>query len=213
MVTYGCCGPELTNSALKMDVLGSWLDITWMPTHADQNPIMLLPPKSVVDLSALAIFAPDFTLADGYHYVSITPVDCPVALRMNDLDYVGKLTHQTGANIYTFARGDEQVEVMVVAAYFSDEYSAWRLTCLAAVPEAFIPAWHIFAQECERLSNALEATDKVVVIGGKTDSFEPKVHWDEIVLPEKLKHDLMEDVSSFFTKGVARHSFRKMLHC
>ncbi len=29
-------------------------------------------------------------MADGYRFVSITPVDCPVALRMNDLDYTGQ---------------------------------------------------------------------------------------------------------------------------
>ncbi len=217
MVTYGCCGPELTGSALKMDVLGGWLDTTWMATHADQNPIMLSSTKSVTDLSALAKFEPDFALADGYRFVSITPVDCPVALRMNNLDYTGKLTHQTGANVYAFARGDERVEVMVVAAYFSDEMPEWRIACVAALPEAFIPAWFSFAEECDRLSDALEATDKVIVIGGKTDSFVPKVNWEEIVLPAKLKHELLEDVSAFFTKGVDVYRrlnlkpFRKLL--
>jgi len=45
----------------------------------------------------------------------------------------------------------------------------------------------------------------------------PKVTWDEIVLPEKLKNDLLEDVSSFFTKGVDVYRrlnlkpFRKLL--
>jgi len=55
------------------------------------------------------------------------------------------------------------------------------------------------ANACRRRS---KATDKVIIIGAKASSFVPKVHWDEIVLPNKLKHDLMEDVSSFFTKGV-----------
>ncbi|MEP6988870.1 MAG: hypothetical protein ABI970_24930, partial [Chloroflexota bacterium] len=217
MVTYGCCGPELAGSALKMDVLGSWLDTDWIPDHAQQNPIMLLSPQYIFDLSVLAKFVPDFALAEDYRFVDITPVDCPVALRMNDLDYFGRVTHQTGANIYVFARGEERVEVMVVASYYTDEVNCWRMTCLAAVPEAFIPVWFSFSEECKRLSEALEATDKVIVIGGKSESFVPKVHWDEIVLPDKLKHDLMEDVSSFFTKGVDVYRrlnlkpFRKLL--
>jgi len=202
MVTYGCCGPELAGSTLKMDLLGGWLDITWMPAHADQNPIMLLSPPALLDLSVLARFEPDFALADGYRFVGTTPVECPVALRMNDLDYLGKVTHQTGANVYTYARGDERLEVMVVASYYTDEVNCWRISCLAAVPEAFIPVWFTFTEECDRLSNALESTDKVIVIGGKSESFVPKVDWDDIVLPEKLKQELMEDVSSFFSKGV-----------
>src|SRR5690349_21787350 len=110
MIQYGCCGPELAGSALKLDVLGGWLDTTWMPTHADQNPIILVPTRSIIDLSVLAKFEADFALADNYRFVSVTPVDCPVALRMNDLDYAGKPTHQTGAHIYEFVRGDERVE-------------------------------------------------------------------------------------------------------
>ena len=70
---------------------------------------------------------------------------------------------------------------MVVATYYSDEMPEWRMVCLAAVPEAFISVWHIFSDECDRLSDALEATDKVIVIGGNADTFEPKVNWDEIV--------------------------------
>ena len=217
MVTYGCCGPELAGSALKMDVLGNWLDSTWMPKHADQNPILLLPSKNILDLSVLAKFDADFALAHDYRFVSITPEDCPVALRMNDLDYTGKLTHQTGANIYTFALGDLMVEVMVAAAYYTDEVNAWRMACVAAVPEAFIRVWHSFTQECDRLANALEATNKVIIIGGKSNSFEPKVNWDEIVLPQVLKQDILEDVGSFFTKGADVYRrlnlkpFRKLL--
>ena len=217
MVTYGCCGPELAGSTLKMDLLGGWLDTTWMPAHADQNPIVLLSPPALLDLSVLARFEADFALAEGYRFVGTTPVECPVALRMNDLDYTGKITHQTGANIYTFACDDAQMEIMVVASYYTDEVNCWRISCLAAVPEAFIPVWFTFTEECDRLSNALESTDKVIVIGGKTESFVPKVTWDEIVLPEKLKNDLLEDVSSFFTKGVDVYRrlnlkpFRKLL--
>lgn len=217
MVTYGCCGPELAGSALKMDILGNWLDTTWMPGHADQNPLILLPTKSIIDLSVLAKYEPDFALADGYRLLDVTPADCPVALRMNDLDYTGALTHQTGANVYQFARGDERLEVMVVAAYYTDEVIAWRLAAVAAVPAVFIRAWHTFTTECDRLSDALEPTNKVIVIGGKSNAFEPKVKWDEIVLPEKLKSEMLEDVSAFFTKGAEVYRrlnlkpFRKLL--
>ncbi len=217
MITYGCCGPELAGSGLKMDLLGGWLESTWMPDHADQNPQLLLPTKSIIDLSVLAKYDPAFALVDGYRFDAILPVDCPVALRMNNLDYTGQLTHQTGAHIFQFVRDGERVEVMVAASYFTDEPFEWRLVALAAVPKAFLPVWHSFTSECDRLANALEPTNRVIIIGGKSNSFEPKVNWDEIVLPESLKGELMEDVSSFFTKGAEVYRrlnlkpFRKLL--
>lgn len=217
MVRYGVCGPEVDASALKMDILGAWLDREWMPKHAQHNPVLLLTKRAAVDLSVIAKYDPAFTLDDGYRFARMTPAECSVALRMNDLAYTGSLQHQTGAHVYQFVKGDHTVEVMVVASYFRDEISPWYITCLAAVPEAFIPVWHTFIKECDRLANALEATDQVIIIGGKANAFVPKTHWDEIVLPEKLKADLMDDVSAFFSKGAEVYRklnlkpFRKLL--
>lgn len=216
MVTYGCCGPELEGSALKIDVLGAWLDSNWLPKHAGNNPVILLTTRSVIDLTVMAKFDPAFALADDYRFASMQAVDCPAALRVNDLSYTGELTHQMGAHIFRFTKGETVVEVMEVASYYTDSAS-YYVVCMVAVPEAFIPVWHTFARECDRLANALEATDEVIIVGGRSNSFVPKVKWDEIILPEKLKHDILEDVTAFFTKGADVYRklnlkpFRKLL--
>jgi SpoVK/Ycf46/Vps4 family AAA+-type ATPase len=68
-----------------------------------------------------------------------------------------------------------------------------------------------------RLANALEPLHKVTIIGGRTASFVPTVNWDEVILPAKLKADLMDDVQSFFQKGIEVYKrlnlkpFRKLL--
>src|ERR1044071_641549 len=140
MVTYGCCGSERSTLTLKLDELASWVETTWVSPRADQNLIMLIPPYDVVNFVAHHTLAPDFTVSGGYHFKGITPVDCPVAPRVNDLNTTGKLTHQTGANIFTFTRAVEKVEIMVVATYYSDEINSWHLSLVAAVPETFIAA-------------------------------------------------------------------------
>ncbi len=63
----------------------------------------------------------------------------------------------------------------------------------------------------------MEPIPKVRIIGGRSDSFEPTVEWDDIILPEDLKELLLRDVESFFSKGIAVYQrlklkpFRKLL--
>jgi SpoVK/Ycf46/Vps4 family AAA+-type ATPase len=88
---------------------------------------------------------------------------------------------------------------------------------VAAVADAFIPAWHIFARECDRINNAVEPDEQVIIIGGHRHAFVPNVNWADIVLPEKLAHDIRHDVETFFSKGVEVYQrlnlkpFRKLL--
>ncbi|MBI1280981.1 MAG: AAA family ATPase [Anaerolineaceae bacterium] len=217
MVSYGRCEPEQDASALKLDVLRGWLETEWMAERTGQELIALAITYSVIDLSVLAKYVPDFALAQDFRFTGITPVECSVVMRLNDLNDTGDLTHQMGAHIYRFVSGDKTVDVMVVATYYTDEIYCHRTICLAAVPKDFLPVWHTFTKECVRLDNALEPDEKVIIVGGKENSFVPKVDWDEIVLPAKLKTELLDDVSSFFTKGVDVYRrlnlrpFRKLL--
>ena len=64
------------------------------------------------------------------------------------------------------------------------------LVSLAAVPEAYLKTWEYFTDECARINDAVEPEEKVYVIGGKIESFVPIVDWDEIILPNILKHEI-----------------------
>jgi SpoVK/Ycf46/Vps4 family AAA+-type ATPase len=67
------------------------------------------------------------------------------------------------------------------------------------------------------LANALEPENHVIIIGGRANSFVPTVNWDDVILPEKLKAEIMDDVQSFFTRGIDVYRrlnlkpFRKLL--
>jgi len=88
---------------------------------------------------------------------------------------------------------------------------------LAALPQAFVPVWHVFEVECNRIAHAIEPTNEVIIIGGNTNAFVPTVEWSDVILPDKLKSDIMDDVQSFFTKGIDIYRrlnlkpFRKLL--
>ncbi|MBZ0297987.1 MAG: ATP-binding protein, partial [Anaerolineae bacterium] len=68
-----------------------------------------------------------------------------------------------------------------------------------------------------RLSSALEPSNQVVIIGGNSNAFVPMVDWEDIVLPAQLKSEIVEDVESFFRKGIDVYRrlnlkpFRKLL--
>jgi SpoVK/Ycf46/Vps4 family AAA+-type ATPase len=79
------------------------------------------------------------------------------------------------------------------------------------------PAWTAFTNICDTLAGALNPAPRVRIIGGSRASFEPKVGWEDIILPADLKDELIRDVESFFTKGIDIYRqlnlkpFRKLL--
>ncbi len=212
------CG-ELTNNAsqLKLDVMGQWIETEWLPNHPDQDLVTLWIPSSCIDELVTQRFNPDFDLEGSYRYSGYSPVDCPVVTRVTTYTSEAQITHRTGAYLYHFAptENGENVDVLVMGAHYTND--GWNLVCVAAVPRAFIPAWTAFSNECTRLASALMPTEKVVIIGGRTASFVPTTDWEEVILPPKLKEDLMDDVSSFFRKGIDIYKrlnlkpFRKLL--
>jgi hypothetical protein len=201
---------------LKVDLMSRWIEQSWMPERTEQDLITLWVAISCVHETALSKFDPSYALPEGFRFVGSSPVPSSVVTRITWLYYADDLTYRSGANVYRFVKQEtgETVEVLVVSSYYSDEGDIVALACL---PRSFIPVWKVFAEECDRLAGALTPNEKVVIIGGRTGSFVPTVKWDEIVLPVRLKEELLEDVDSFFTKGIEVYRrlnlkpFRKLL--
>jgi hypothetical protein len=199
-----------------MDVMGQWIEKEWIPTRPEADYATLWVSSACVYENVLKNFDRNFALPDGFRFDGITPVDSPVVVHIVNHGHSGELSERSGAYLYRFtqADGDAVGEVLVMSSYYSDDGS---MLCLATMPRPFIPVWTAFLNECDRLSGALSPDTKVVVIGGKTESFVPTVVWDDIILPEKLKADLLEDVQSFFHKGIDVYKrlnlkpFRKLL--
>jgi DNA replication protein DnaC len=207
---------DTVNTQLKIDLMGKWIAQEWIPAHPDQDYTTIWIPEFCVDQIVLSKFDTAFDLEGGYRYSGQTELDCPAVNPIEHYDYSGEWAHRAGAFRYQFTHTESEtvVDVLVMSAHFTDQ---GNMVCLASIPRAFIETWVAFSNECNRLNSALEPTQKVVIIGGRTASFVPTTNWDDVILPPKLKSDLLEDVQSFFLKGVDVYKrlnlkpFRKLL--
>lgn len=217
------CGDEETTKSLKLEQMEAWIEAEWVSRHAEEKWITVSAPgNALADASVVAKYDPQFVLPGDYRFTGYGSLECDLLARISALSYEGEITQRAGAFVYIFnhAATGETVNVLLMVCPFrdQDEHSwQWYIATLASVPEAFVPAWNAFANEFVRLNTALEPTEKVIIIGGRSDSFVPTVKWDEIVLPAKLKADILDDVNGFFNKGVEVYKrlnlkpFRKLL--
>jgi ATP-dependent 26S proteasome regulatory subunit len=192
--------------SLKMDVLSQWIDHEWIPSRSETDLLTLWISKLCLNDDYLHTLQDSFELPEGYRFTGFERIACPVVANIASYKPDGSLNYLAGAFVYTFTRDESEiVEVLVLSTYFND---VGQMLCVACVSRAFIAVWTAFSNECIRLSRMLSPAQHVTVIGGRTSSFVPTVTWDEIILPQKLKQDLLEDVESFFNKGV--HVYRRL---
>jgi hypothetical protein len=167
--------------------------------------------ETPLELLILDQFTDDTMLADGYRFTRRIRTQTTAVPYVFQLTYNGKPDSSTGTFLYEFHQDDHQVDVLVISAYYTDQRYQ---TCLACVPEAFLPIWASFLKACD---NFAYPEDEVMVIGGNRRSFESKVHLDDIILSKTLKERILRDVQSFFEQGAAIYRemnlnpFRKLL--
>ncbi len=207
---------EHLNSQLKIDLMSQWLADEWITKQDDDDWVTIWIPDFCLDRIVLEKYDPAFELEGGYRFAGEQAFDCPAASPIEHYDYSGEWSHRSGAFHYTFTHAENETSVIVavLAAHFTDQ---GNLVCLACIPRDFIATWTAFSNECNRLDGSLEPTQKVVIIGGRSASFVPTINWDDVILPPALKTDLLDDVQSFFLKGVEVYKrlnlkpFRKLL--
>ncbi|MDX2162323.1 MAG: ATP-binding protein [bacterium] len=210
------------NERLKLDMMGHWIDETWIPAHPDVEWITVWGSNSCTHSRVVDAFNKDHPLPHDTRFTGWEYDSCPLIPRITMLTYDGDPSYRTGTFRYQFrtpAPAGESAEatiteVLVMCSHYNDD---GHLVTLACMPRAFVDVWVKFEDECSRLVRGLSPDSKVVIIGGSQSSFVPKTGWDEIILPPKLKTDILEDVESFFKKGVDVYKrlnlkpFRKLL--
>ena len=207
-------GASSTPQPLKIDLMGRWIETEWLPNHPEPNLMTLWTDESCVHQKLIEEFDNTFELPEDFRFAGFEAIACDVIPRVSAQAYNGDLSHRSGAYEYTFTSDDNTVKVLVMAAFFSDE---GEMICLVALPEDFVPVWTAFSRECQKRYRSLSPSSQVVIIGGHSASFVPTVEWDDVILPHKLKGDLLEDVESFFTRGIDVYRrlklkpFRKLL--
>lgn len=205
--------PNNVSPVLKTDLMSSWIDNNWSPKQSRDDYITVIVAEICVNGVMLEKFNEDIKLAETYKFMGYEVLQNPEFLSVNDHNYQGEIVTQTGTFLYHFKNeADEELfDVLVMSAYYTDDH---EVAVVASVPKAHMKAWGAFTQTCQRLAYP---ESKVIVIGGNTNSFEPKVDWDEIILPTDLKDEILNDVQAFFSRGVNIYKrlnlnpFRKLL--
>lgn len=153
-------------------------------------------------------------------YEGFTTVDCPFIVPISDCGSRGRkmvLTATSGAYLFHFSdHAGESFDVVYASSYFDDDVQ--DLTAVALVPKEHLDAWAAFEFACSRaVRPRIRRRRDVYIIGGADSFFDPTVDWEDVILPEQLKHDILEDVEAFFEDGVAIYKqlklppFRKLL--
>ncbi|HEX2620813.1 MAG TPA: ATP-binding protein [Phototrophicaceae bacterium] len=153
-------------------------------------------------------------------YNGMERLDCPVIVPISDYGSRGKrmvLTATSGAYAFKFtSEAGESFEVIYASSYFDDDVQ--DLTAVALVPAGKLDTWAAFEFSCARaVRPRIRRRRDVYIIGGTDAFFDPTVDWDDVILPEELKTQLMDDVEAFFNEGVDIYRqlklapFRKLL--
>lgn len=197
---------------LKTQQAVEWLKSFWIANHPEQDWLILTINNTLLDESVLKRFAEQGEWLDEYRYIDSHPIQAERYPIVYNWDFDGELRQRTGAFIYHFEQreGDAQ-ETLLMSFYTGDHNSTTNLAC---VPRDFMPIWGKFAAKCNKYRHP---RSKVTIIGGNQRQYAPRVKWEDIILPEDLKHDIFEDVESFFSRGTAVYErlglnpFRKIL--
>lgn len=204
--------PNNASPILKTDLMSAWIANHWVPKQSRDDYLTVIAAEICVNGVMLAKFDERVKLAEEYAFMGYETIDNPEFIPVHDHNYQGELVTQTGTFLYHFCKiGGETFDVLVMAAYYTDDH---EVAVVASVPREYMKVWGAFTQTCQRLAYP---ESKVIVIGGNTNSFEPKVDWGEIILPTELKTEILNDVEAFFHRGVNVYKrlnlnpFRKLL--
>lgn len=194
-----------------------WINQHYVPTQSATITLELTT-HAICNITALEHVVNDFPVGDGFVYKGYQPYPCDEVSTF--ISYVeNKPLYRSGALLFTFsdANGENSFDVLAVAGYLNDE-SMMDLIQISAIPEAHLQHWLTFEAEVSRIArSAIPHRERVFIIGGTEVSFDATVDWDDIHLPQEIKQNILEDVDSFFEKGVSIYQrlkinpFRKLL--
>jgi hypothetical protein len=207
---------SIFNRFLKVDTLSQWIDEAWISQQGSSDFVTIWSHQECTNDHVLAKVAAKGKLPGGFQYHGYMSTPSPIVAPTVHVEQGGEIVNHMGAYLYHFKNDATavSVDILMVATYINDH---GQTLCLASVPQEYVSLWSAFTYECQRLAHTLEPTSRVVVIGGNTYSFVPSVNWEDVILPQDLKHDIMENVQSFFTTGVEVYKrlklkpFRKLL--
>jgi hypothetical protein len=208
----------MTRSPLRYEQLVRWATQEWQRRYPAQRYATVWAADECASALAQARIKPGRKLKRNTTYIGYQPIDCPYAVPISHF-YVPErkaiLTNSVGAFVFSFASTPGVFDVLFASAYHDD--NTCDTDAIALVPVDKLEVWDDFEDLCRKRANNLERSQKVYIIGGTEQTFQPTVDWEQVILAETLKADLRNELENFFSKGVGIYQqlnlppFRKLL--
>jgi hypothetical protein len=197
--------------SFKFDTVGAWIEREWVATHPEYEWVTLWAHYYMRHDTVLAQVDRGMDFGGGFRFVEVKPIVAPELPRIQSPYGI------TGAYRYVFVNPatDERFDALVTMQYVNDD--GYQMNVLVCAPRQWLVVWEAFYAECVRLHGKLHAGQRVYVIGGRRTDFYPTVRWDDIILDDTLKGDVLNDVRKFYGRGVGIYNrlnlkpFRKLL--
>lgn len=197
--------------SLKVDTIGAWIEREWVAAHPEYPWVTLWAYHYMRHEAVLAQLDRSKDFGGGYHFAEVQPIVTPALPRIQSMHGL------TGAYRYVFVNPatDERFDVLVTMTYVDDD--GYQMQALVCAPQPWLAVWNHFYAECVRLHGKMHAGQRVYVIGGRREEFYPTVAWNDIILDDALKAEVLNDVRKFYQRGVGIYKrlnlkpFRKLL--
>jgi len=206
---------------MQYERLVQWATTTWESNYPGQPYMTIWASAECSNRIAQEQIKPGRKVMGRYRYVGLKEIETDVIVPISDYGSRGKrmvLTSTSGAFIFKFENSEtsEDFEVVYASSYFDDDVQ--DLTAIALVPEGKLDIWARFESICARVVRPrIRRRRDVYIIGGTDAFFDPTVEWDDVILDDVLKQDIVQDIEAFFNQGVDIYRqlklvpFRKLL--
>lgn len=196
----------------KLDLVMPFIEQEWISLQPDHRWLTTWANENVITDKILQQLEAGSEVSGRFAFMGRSDVSCPPIPRIYREEFA-----ESGAWRYSFANSEtgEAFDVLVTCT-FTDEDGYHTLT-LATAPRQHLSIWRAFEDLCLRVRSKLNAGQRVHVIGGRMSDFKPSIDWSDMVLPDTLKDEILQDVSTFFTRGITVYQrlklkpFRKLL--
>jgi hypothetical protein len=211
-------------AVMRHERIVRWATKEWEKRYPDEAYVVVWASPDCANQIAQDRIKPGRRLRGKARYQGVQRIACPEVVTISEVVEQGPrkvtLGATSGAFVFAFtAQVDEdevQFDVLFVASPFDEE--GRDMIAVAIVSPDYLASWSSFERLCiDAVRPRIRRRRDVYIIGGTDAYFTPEVEWDDVILPETLKRDLLSDMVAFFEEGVHIYNqlqlvpFRKLL--
>lgn len=211
---------KIVTNGLRHEGMVRWATEEWHKRYPDQPFTAIWSSPDCANQVAHNRVKPGRRLRGKARYQGVEQIACPDITSISEVDYTSRkamYSATSGAFIFHFeAEETGPFDVLLVCAYVDEETR--DMLAVALIPPDRLNTWARFENICaDAVRPRVRRRREVYIVGGADAFFTPEVEWEDVILPQELKDDLLNDMNAFFEEGVniyrqlQLNPFRKLL--